>query len=158
MVKDPQALKPAVETAFYFDQEVIIERYLDGKEYGCGLVKEGERIHVFPVTEIIPNADFFTYEAKYEGASEEITPARISPELTGACQELSTHIYEALSCRGMVRMDYILVDNVFYFLEVNTIPGLSAASIIPQQASAYGWNFSKLLDVVIKDCSTTTFS
>ncbi|NND07426.1 MAG: D-alanine--D-alanine ligase [Saprospiraceae bacterium] len=157
LVKEEHALMPAVETALRFDQEVIIEGYLEGAEFGCGLVREGEEIHVFPVTEIIPRDDFFTYEAKYEGASEEITPARISPELTQVCQDLSERIYTALSCRGMVRMDYILVGDAFYFLEVNTIPGLSAASIIPQQASAYGWDFSKLLDVVIKDCSAPAF-
>ena len=154
LVKEEIEVLPAVELAFRYDEEVIIEGYLAGREFGCGLVQEGETLHVFPVTEIIPEAEFFTYAAKYEGASQEITPAKISATLTENCQDISKKIYKALACRGMVRMDYILVDDVFYFLEVNTIPGLSPASIIPQQVKAYGWGFSHLLDVVMQDCSS----
>ncbi len=152
-VKTAATLTGAVEEAFQYDTEVIIEYFLEGTEYGCGVVREGTQIHAFPVTEIIPKAEFFTFEAKYEGASEEITPARLSNEMMKKCQDLSSKIYHVLGCRGMVRFDYILVDDEFYLLEANTIPGLSEASIIPQQAKAYGWTIGHLLDVVIENCS-----
>ena len=151
-VKSADQLLPAIEEAFRFGKEVIVEAFLNGREFGCGVVKKGDRIISLPVTEIIPHAEFFTYEAKYEGASEEITPAQISEELNRQCQELSKKLYRVLSCKGMVRFDFILVDDEFYLLEANTIPGMSEASIIPQQAVAHGWTISKLLDVVIADC------
>ncbi len=150
-VKRGQHLSEAIEKAFKYDDEVIVEAFLDGREFGCGIVKEGKTLHALPVTEIIPEAEFFTYEAKYEGASQEITPAEISDQLTLECQELSKKLYQLLSCRGMVRFDFILVDQQFYLLEANTIPGMSEASIIPQQARAYGWSIQKLLNVVVKD-------
>ena len=116
------------------------------------MVKEGAHLHALPITEIIPHAEFFTYEAKYEGASDEITPAELSPSLTQQCQDLSRKLYRLLSCKGMVRFDYILVGDLFFLLEANTIPGMSEASIVPQQAKAYGWSIEKLIDVVIEDC------
>ena len=151
-VKSEAELPSAIDKAFRYGDEVIVEAFLNGREFGCGVVREGDKLHAFPVTEIIPQAEFFTYEAKYEGASEEITPAKISLELSMQCQELSKKLYQVLSCRGMVRFDFILVGDIFYLLEANTIPGMSEASIIPQQAEAFGWSISKLLDVVIDDC------
>ena len=151
-VKEAGALVEAIEEAFQFGDEVIVEGFLDGREFGCGVVKEGQSIHAFPVTEIIPETEFFTFEAKYEGASEEITPANISPELSNQCQELATKLYRVLTCKGMVRFDFILVGDQFNLLEANTIPGMSEASIIPQQALAYGWSITRLLDVVIDEC------
>ena len=142
----------SIAHAFEYGDEVLIESFLDGREFGCGVVQDGEVLHAFPVTEIIPKAEFFTYEAKYEGASEEITPAKISEKLSLQCQRRSKEIYELLSCRGVVRFDYILVGEVFYLLEANTIPGMSPASIVPQQALAYGWTISHLLDVIIENC------
>jgi D-alanine-D-alanine ligase len=106
---------------------------------------------VLPVTEIIPQGEFFDYAAKYEGASQEITPARLNPELTQQCQQRSKLLYQILQCRGMVRFDYILENGTFYFLEANTTPGLSEASIIPQQAIAYGWTIGQMLDIVVSD-------
>ncbi len=151
-VIDERELYEAIEDAFRYDSEVIVESFLDGREFSCGVVKEQDKLHVFPVTEIIPKADFFTYEAKYDGASDEITPADISTTLSQQCMALSEKIYNILSCKGIVRFDYILVDNKFHFLEANTIPGMSEMSIVPQQARAYGWTITKLLDVVISDC------
>ncbi|MDH3652616.1 MAG: hypothetical protein OEQ53_23190, partial [Saprospiraceae bacterium] len=151
-VKEESELAPAVATAFEFDTEVIVEAFLDGIEYSCGVIREGEVLHAFPVTEIIPQGEFFDYDAKYEGASQEITPANLSPAMSRKCQELSTELYEILDCRGIVRFDYILVGDTFTLLEANTIPGLSEASIIPQQAIAYGWSIERLLDVVITSC------
>lgn len=151
-VSQREDLSSAIEKAFEYDNEVIIEAFLEGREFGCGVVKEGGQLHAFPITEIIPEAEFFTYEAKYEGASQEITPAEVSEVLSLQCQALSKKLYTVLSCRGMVRFDFILVGEQFYLLEANTIPGLSPASIIPQQAQAYGWSIEHLLDVVIEDC------
>jgi D-alanine-D-alanine ligase len=150
-VKKQDDLQAAIDEALQFDNEVIIEAFLDGREFGCGVLREGKTIHALPITEIIPDAEFFTYEAKYEGASTEITPADLSEELTLKCQNLSRELYELLQCKGVVRFDFILVDGNFYLLEANTIPGMSAQSIIPQQALAYGWTIQKLLDVVIAD-------
>ncbi|MEO6132984.1 MAG: D-alanine--D-alanine ligase, partial [Saprospiraceae bacterium] len=123
-----------------------------GPEYSCGVVREGSNYHVFPITEIIPKGEFFDFAAKYEGESQEITPARLSEDLAKQCKDRSGFLYRMLGCRGMVRFDYILENNVFYLLEANTTPGMSEASIIPQQAKAYGWSVAQLLDVVIRDC------
>lgn len=149
-VKRIEEIEKAIESAFQYDDEVLIESFLKGREFGCGVVSDGKKLHVFPVTEIIPEAEFFTYEAKYEGASQEITPARISEDLSEKCQQLSKKLYTVLSCEGVVRFDFILVDDTFYLLEANTIPGMSEASIIPQQAKAYGWTVAHLLDVIIQ--------
>ncbi len=151
-VSEPAELEAALDKAFEYDHEVIVEAFLDGPEYSSGIVKEGNNLHAFPITEIIPEGEFFDYEAKYEGASQEITPANLSAEEAEKCKVLSKKLYEILDCRGMVRFDYIRVGGKFYLLEANTIPGLSEASIIPQQALAYGWSITKLLDIVISDC------
>jgi len=113
---------------------------------------EGSTHHILPITEIIPMGEFFDFAAKYEGESQEITPARLEKELADQCQERSGKLYRLLGCRGMVRFDYILEGDTFYLLEANTTPGMSEASIIPQQAQAYGWPIAKLLDVVVTDC------
>lgn len=157
-VTDREMLQEAIDFAFTFDDEVMVESFIEGREFGCGVIREGYVTHAFPVTEIIPAAgkEFFDYEAKYLGASQEITPAVLSGDHTLRIQERSKKIYKLLQCRGVVRMDYILKDNDFYLLEVNTIPGMSEASIVPQQARAYGWDIPHLLDVIIKDCISET--
>ena len=151
-VKDWTQLEEAIRVAFEYDHEVMIERALQGSEYSCGVVRDGETYHVLPITEIIPKGEFFDFAAKYEGQSQEITPARLSPEQVKQCQDRSALLYQLLGCRGMVRFDYILEGDTFYLLEANTTPGMSEASIIPQQAKAYGWTISQLLDIVISDC------
>lgn len=151
-VKTWDQLEAAIKHALEYDHEVMIERALQGSEYSCGVVREGTTYHVLPITEIIPKGEFFDFAAKYEGESQEITPARLDHELVRQCQERSGMLYKILGCRGMVRFDYILENGTFYLLEANTTPGMSEASIIPQQAQAYGWPISKLLDVVVTDC------
>jgi D-alanine-D-alanine ligase len=153
-VKEWAQLEPAISFALQYDHEAMIERALTGVEYSCGIVREGNTFHMLPVTEIIPKGEFFDFAAKYEGESEEITPARLDDTLRKQCQERSKHLYQILGCRGMVRFDYILENGTFYLLEANTTPGMSEASIIPQQARAYGWSIGKLLDVVVTDCMT----
>jgi len=151
-VKEWSHLESAISFALQYDHEVMIERALSGAEYSCGIVREGNTLHMLPVTEIIPKGEFFDFAAKYEGLSEEITPARLDDALRQQCQERSQLLYKILGCRGMVRFDYILENGIFYLLEANTTPGMSEASIIPQQAKAYGWSISKLLDIVVTDC------
>jgi D-alanine-D-alanine ligase len=137
--KKEQELIPALETAFAEDGEVLVEEFIEGIEITCGVVKLGEEITIFPITEIVSKKDFFDVEAKYEaGMSEEITPARISESLHKDCRTISKAIYQHLNCRGIVRIDYIIREGKLYFLEVNTVPGMSEASLVPKQISVMG--------------------
>lgn len=144
-------LDEAMERAFQFDKEVIIEQFLEGNEYSNGVVRKDGEIVVLPITEIIPETEFFDYQAKYENKSQEITPANLSESLKANCQALSYKLYEVLGCKGMSRFDYILVNGSFYFLEANTIPGMSEQSIIPQQAKAHGWSLTSFLDAIVEE-------
>ena len=139
-IKTRDELSSALEAAFAEDeQEVLVEEFIEGTEITCGLVKLGDEIIVFPITEIVSKKDFFDYEAKYTaGMADEITPARISESLRAECETISTVIYKYLNCRGIVRIDYIAREDSLYFLEVNSIPGMSAASIIPKQIEVSG--------------------
>lgn len=150
-VKTVEALIPAIEEAFRFDKEVVVESYLPGREFSNGALRVNGEVVVLPVTEIIPDDEFFTYAAKYEGRSKEVTPADLSPELVAQCQANSNFLYNALQCRGVVRFDYILVGDTFHFLEANTIPGISPASIVPQQAVAYGWELGAFFALLIEN-------
>ena len=151
-VKKEEELVEAVEKALKESPEVLIEEFIDGKEFTCGVVKIGDKKIVFPVTEVIPKNEFFDYEAKYTpGMAEEITPARISDALTLKVQALSSEIYDLCNCKGIVRVDYILKDQTFFFLEINTVPGMTATSFIPQQIKAAGLNLTDLLSEIIQD-------
>ncbi len=151
-VSGQDELKTAIKKALGEGDEVIIEEFIKGIEISCGLVKMHNRELIFPVTEIISQKEFFDYEAKYTyGMADEITPARISEHTTKSCQELSSKIYSALGCNGIVRIDYILSENKLCFLEINTVPGMSPESIIPKQARAYGIDLADLYDLVIED-------
>ncbi|MDQ3016530.1 MAG: D-alanine--D-alanine ligase [Bacteroidota bacterium] len=151
-VKSWEELEGAISHALAFDHEVMIERALLGSEYSNGVIRDGNQYHVFPITQIIPKGEFFDFAAKYEGESEEITPADLNAALAEQCQARSLSLYKILGCRGMVRFDYILENGIFHLLEANTTPGMSEASIIPQQARAYGWTIGKMLDIIIEDC------
>jgi len=151
-VKEAKDLVEAVNKALDESPEAIIEQFIEGKEFTCGVVKTGKRKLVLPVTEVIPKNEFFNYESKYiPGMAEEITPARISEELTLKVQALSSRIYDLCSCSGIVRIDYILKGDTFYFLEVNTVPGMTETSFIPQQIKAMGMNLTDLLTDIIQD-------
>ncbi|MFO7616694.1 MAG: D-alanine--D-alanine ligase [Bacteroidales bacterium] len=154
-VTQPDEMMPALDRAFQEDREVIVEGYLSGTEVTCGLFKTGTDCQVFPITEIVSKNSFFDYEAKYTaGMSDEITPARIPTETARSVQDLSSFIYDVLDCRGVVRMDYILVEGQPWFLEVNTVPGMSVHSIIPKQASIAGFSLDKLFSILITDAMT----
>lgn len=151
-VKEKEKLFEAIEFAYKEDNEVIIEEFLEGTELTCGLVKTKDKTIVFPPTEIVSKNEFFDYEAKYtKGMSEEITPARISKEMTTEIQQLSSQVYDIFQLNGIVRIDYILSRNKLYFMEVNTAPGMSAASIVPQQVAAMGLNMKDIFNLVIED-------
>jgi D-alanine-D-alanine ligase len=151
-VKAKEQLHDALEMAMKESSDILVEQFIDGKEFTCGLVKLSDQEFIFPVTEVIPQNEFFDFEAKYTaGKTDEITPARISPELTQKVQQLSSHIYDLCDCSGIVRIDYILKDGEFYFLEVNTTPGMTATSFIPQQIAAMDGKLSDVLGLIIED-------
>lgn len=151
-VKTWDELEAAIGFALTYDRDVMIERALTGREYSCGVVRQGDQLHVLPVTEIRPKGEFFDFAAKYEGQSEEITPAPLPHGLFEKCQQQALELYGWLGCRGMVRFDFILEHETFYFLEANTTPGMSEASIIPQQVRAHGWTLGYFLDLIVQDC------
>ncbi|SHL47027.1 D-alanine-D-alanine ligase [Chryseobacterium polytrichastri] len=143
-VKEKSELIAATEIAFKEDDEILIESFLDGMEVSVGVIDfKGETI-VLGITEIVPQNEFFDYEAKYEGASEEITPARIDAETTKRVEEISKRAYDSLGMSGFSRSEFILMDGIPYMLEMNTNPGFSPASILPQQAKIYGISITYL--------------
>lgn len=151
-VKDARDIKPALVKAWKESKEAIIEEFIEGREYTCGLVKLSDENIIFPVTEVIPKNEFFDFEAKYTpGVTDEITPARLPAPLFEKCQQLSSDIYDLCQCSGIVRIDYILKNEEFYFLEVNTTPGMTATSFVPQQIRAMGLTFKQLLTKIISD-------
>lgn len=152
-VKSAEEMETAITLAFTVDDEILIEEFINGTEITCGLFRYKNQMIVFPITEIIPKTEFFDFEAKYtKGMSQEITPARISPEETSLCSATSSYLYNKLNCKGVVRMDYILTKGrKMFFLEVNTVPGMSEMSIVPQQAKAFGYKLPVFLDMLIED-------
>lgn len=151
-VKSEEDLQTAVETAFREGDEVMIESFMSGREVACGVVKTGKTELVFPVTEIISKNEFFDFEAKYTpGKSEEITPALLPLSLSDEIRALSSKIYDILKCRGIVRVDFIITEGIPNFLEINTIPGMTAESIVPKQAEAAGIPLEELYSMVIED-------
>jgi D-alanine-D-alanine ligase len=150
-VSQTDNLEAAIEAALTEDTEVIIESYIKGSEVTCGLLKTNQDELVFPLTEIVPKTEFFDYEAKYKGLSEEITPARIDTELAKKCQALASDIYDHTQSRGIVRIDFIIKGNQLYFLELNSIPGMTKESIVPQQIRAMGLKVETVLQKVIEE-------
>jgi D-alanine-D-alanine ligase len=152
IVRSVSDLQGAVEKAFEFDCTVMVEGYIDGVELTGGVIGNRE-LEAFPIIEIIPDQahDFFDYEAKYTaGVSQEICPARIDEELTLIAQTYAKNAHQALFCRGYSRTDMILKDREIYVLETNTIPGMTATSLLPQAAQVAGLNFTSLLDKLIQ--------
>ena len=143
-VKDKSELISATEIAFKEDDEILIESFLDGMEVSVGVIDFKDETIVLGITEIVPTNEFFDYEAKYEGASEEITPARIDAETTKRVEEIAKRAYNSLGMSGFSRSEFILMDGIPYMLEMNTNPGFSPASILPQQAKIYGISIKDL--------------
>lgn len=140
----------AIETAYKEDNEIIIESFLQGTEVSVGVINFKNEIKVLPMTEIVSENDFFDYEAKYLGKSQEITPARITDEVRLKVEEAAKKAYKVLQMKGFSRSEFIIVDNEPYMLEMNTIPGMTNESILPQQARAAGISMSDLLSNAIE--------
>ena len=143
-----------IEKAKKFDDNILIETFIKGREFSVGVVKYNQQIVVLPITEIITSNDFFDYQAKYEGKSEEITPAILEKNLKIKLEQAAKKIYKILNIKGLSRSEYILKDNEFYFLEINTVPGLSKESILPQQSIQAGIPIDKLFISTIREAMT----
>lgn len=148
-VSRAEQLAGAIATALNEDSQVIVERFISGTEVTCGVIPWEGGIRALPATEIVSENEFFDFEAKYLGKSQEITPARIPDATMKAVQDLAEQIYVALECSGMIRVDMIIADGQPHVIEVNTVPGFTEASIIPQQAAAVGIGKTELISRVI---------
>lgn len=151
-VKEESQILPAINKAFAEGGDVIIESFLKGTEITCGMYKTHEKTVVFPITEVVSENEFFDYDAKYNGQVKEITPARISDELTKKVQEETKKYYDILGCKGIVRIDYIITeDGVPHVLEANTTPGMTPTSFIPQQVRAAGLDIKDVMTDIIEN-------
>ncbi len=150
-VKNEDELLPAIELAYKEDDEIIIESFLSGTEVSVGVITYKGKDTVLPITEIVSDNEFFDYEAKYLGQSQEITPARLSDEDTKKVQDLALQVYQILKMKGFSRSEYIFHDGEPHFIEMNTNPGFSEASILPQQAIAAGISIKDLLTNTIEE-------
>lgn len=150
-VKRTEELLPAIEEAFKESDRVLIEEYIAGREISCGVMIAGGKEYIFPITELISENEFFDYDAKYKGLAKEVTPAQLVPELVKKINRMTLDAYKALNCRGVVRIDFIVKGEDPYLIEINSIPGMSAHSIIPQQARQIGMSVSELYDIIIED-------
>lgn len=151
-VKELSALQPAIDKAFEEGKEVVIESFIDGTEVTCGCYKTAKKEVVFPVTEVVTDNEFFDFDAKYNGQVQEITPARISVELTEKIQRETSRIYDILGAKGLIRVDYIIpADGEPKLLEINTTPGMTVTSFIPQQVRAAGLDIKNVLTEIIEN-------
>lgn len=147
-------LGAAIEKAFKEDDQVLIEEYIKGREFTIGVFKTKGNIIALPITEVISKKDFFDYEAKYEGASTEITPAEIDESIADEVRNTAKKIYALFNCRGVVRIDFIYNKEAgkLYMLEINTIPGQSEASLVPQQVRSMGWSMKEFYTRLVEEC------
>ncbi len=144
----------AIEKAFKEDNQVLIEEYIKGREFTIGVFKTKGNIIALPITEVISKKAFFDFEAKYEGASTEVTPAKVDEAIAEKIRDAAKKIYALFNCRGVVRIDFIYNEEAGepYMLEINTIPGQSEASIVPQQVKAMGWNLQEFYTRLVEEC------
>ncbi len=155
-VKNIDQLAPAVRKAMMESDQVMVEAFMDGTEVTVGIYKTKEKSVVFPITEVVTNNEFFDYDAKYNGQVQEITPARIPDDTARRLSELTSAIYDILHCNGIIRIDYIITKNEeggdkINMLEVNTTPGMTATSFIPQQIRAAGLNITDVLSEIVEN-------
>lgn len=151
-VKTVEQIQPALQAAFAESDDVMIEAFMDGIELANGCYKTKDKSVVFPITEVVSDNEFFDYNAKYKGEVTEITPARLSPELTERVKKLTSAIYDILGCKGIVRIDYIITEGEkINMLEINTTPGMTATSFIPQQVKAAGLDIKDVMIDIIEE-------
>jgi D-alanine-D-alanine ligase len=148
-----ETLELAVQKAFKEDNQILVEEFIQGREFTIGVFKTKGKIITLPITEVVTTNEFFDFEAKYEGKSKEITPAEINESMANQIREAALKTYDLLNCKGIVRIDFIYnsANAQPYMLEVNTVPGQSAASIIPQQVAAMGWSLKDFYTAVIEE-------
>ena len=151
MVKKPEELRQAVEFAFSEGPAVLIEQGITGRELTCAAYKDGGRIKTLPLIEIISDNEYFDYDAKYNGHSSEVCPAPVSEQEAELVSSTTEKIYSYLGCSGIVRMDYILSGQGLYFLEVNTIPGMTSASLVPKMVRTAGLDITDFLTTIIEN-------
>ena len=144
-------IEKAINNALLHDDMVLMEQFIDGTEVSCGVMVKNSKVTSLPITEIVSQNDFFDFQAKYEGLSEEITPARISKDLTENIQKITESVFVKMNLRGICRIDFIIMEEVPYIIEINSIPGLSEESIIPKQAKEAGISLSELFDRCIEN-------
>ena len=151
-VKTADQIQPALKAAFAESDDVMIEAFMDGIELANGCYKTKNKSVVFPITEVVSDNEFFDYNAKYKGEVAEITPARLSPELTERVKKLTSAVYDILGCKGIVRVDYIITEGEkINMLEINTTPGMTATSFIPQQVKAAGLDIKDVMTDIIEE-------
>lgn len=152
-VKSVEQIRAAVDLAFSESDAVLIEEAIVGREVGCGvMITSTSEEYLLPVTELITKREFFDYEAKYEGLAEEVTPANIPDSIRQKLGEMTLRAYRACRCRGIVRIDFIITESGEpHLIEINSIPGMSSGSIVPQQIRAAGMTIAELYDIVIED-------
>lgn len=154
-VKTAEQLRPAIDLALKEGEDVMVEAFMQGTEITCGCYKTKEKSVVLPITEVVPENEFFDYDAKYNGQVNEITPARLSERLTERVQKLTSSIYDILGCHGIIRIDYIITEgDKINLLEINTTPGMTATSFIPQQVRAAGLDIKDVMTDIIEDSLT----
>ena len=153
-VNEATSLQQALDKAFAEDSQVLVEEYIKGREFTIGVFKSKGNIIALPMTEVISKKDFFDYEAKYEGASEEVTPANVEEAVAEKVRTAAKKAYGIFNCRGVVRIDFIYdeASGHPYMLEINTVPGQSEASIVPQQVKAMGWSLKEFYTALIEEC------
>lgn len=151
-VKTAEQIRPAIEKAMHESDEVMVEAFMAGTEITCGCYKTRTKEVVFPITEVVSKNEFFDYAAKYDGESQEITPARLDDDTTRRVKTLTSAIYDILGCEGIIRVDYIITKGgKINLLEVNTTPGMTATSFIPQQVRAAGLDMKDVLTDIIEN-------
>ncbi|MBC7887526.1 MAG: D-alanine--D-alanine ligase [Ferruginibacter sp.] len=153
-VSEANGMQEALDKAFTVDDQVLVEEFIRGREFTIGVFKSGGNVIALPMTEIISKKEFFDYEAKYDGASEEITPAIADPSIAAKVTEAAKKAYDIFNCNGVVRIDFIYEETSGYpyMLEINTVPGQSEASIIPKQVKAMGWSLQEFYSALIEEC------
>ncbi|HMG81399.1 MAG TPA: D-alanine--D-alanine ligase [Ferruginibacter sp.] len=153
-VNKAEDLQVALDKAFKEDEQVLVEEFIKGREFTIGVFKSKGEVIALPITEVITKKEFFDFEAKYEGASEEITPAKIPAAITDRIQDAAKKVYTVFNCNGVVRIDFILneANEKPCMLEINTVPGQSEASIVPQQVKAMGWSLKEFYSALIEEC------
>jgi D-alanine-D-alanine ligase len=149
-----EELGAAIEKAFKEDEQVLVEEFIKGREFTIGVFKSKGKIIALPITEVISKKEFFDYEAKYLGASEEITPAKVDESVAEMIKKEAIKIYQIFNCRGIVRIDFIYneAEHQPYMLEINTVPGQTEASLVPQQVRAMGWTLMDFYTALIEEC------